>query len=109
MAELAALRADPDQRAHIKRIAGAFRVSMSLDEFRAADHDFHAAIARACGNPSLAELYGKVLDALFRSTDFHSLLSASENESVVRRVIAAATKAPRLLPPHPRSAAAQPA
>src|SRR3546814_378457 len=95
MAELAARRADPEQRAEIKRIARTFKVSMTLDEFRAADHDFHATVAKACGNPSLAELYGKVLDALFKSTDFDSLLSASENEAVVRRVIRDATKAHR--------------
>jgi len=52
-------------------------------------------VAAACGNPPLAELYGKVLDALFKSTDFDSLLSASENKTVVRRVIRDATKAHR--------------
>src|SRR3546814_18879996 len=84
MAELAARRADPEQRAEIKRIARTFKVSMTLDEFRAADNDFHATVAKACGNPSLAELYGKVLDAMFKSTDFNSLLSASENEEFGR-------------------------
>src|SRR3546814_2624796 len=46
MAELAARRADPEQRAEIKRIARTFKVSMTLDEFRAADHDFHATVDR---------------------------------------------------------------
>lgn len=95
IAELAACRADDEQRAGIRRIARSFKASMSLEEFRATDHAFHAAVAKACGNPSLAELYGKVLEALFKSTDFDSLLSASENESVVRRVIRDATKAHR--------------
>src|SRR3546814_378454 len=82
MAELAARRADPEQRAEIKRIARTFKVSMTLDEFRAADHDFHATVAKACGNPSLAELYGKVLHALFKSTAFDSLPSARHKEAV---------------------------
>lgn len=95
MAELATLRADDEQRSQVRKLARAFRVSMSLAEFREADREFHSAIAGACGNPSLAELYGKVLEALFKSTDFDSLLSASENQSVVRRVIRDATKAHR--------------
>lgn len=95
IAELAACRASDEQRETIKRIARSFKANMPLKEFRAADHRFHAAVAAACGNPSLAELYGKVLETLFKSTDFESLLSASENESVVRRVIRDATKAHR--------------
>lgn len=95
VAELAACRADAEQRAEIRRLGRLFRVSMTLAEFRDADHEFHAAIAGACGNPSLAELYGKVLEALFRSTDFESLLSATENQGVVRQVIRDATKAHR--------------
>jgi GntR family transcriptional repressor for pyruvate dehydrogenase complex len=95
MAELAACRATDDQRADIARRARAFKADMPLDDFRAADHSFHEAIAAACGNPALAELYGKVLETLFRSTDFDSLLSASQNESVVRRVIRDASRAPK--------------
>ena len=95
IAELAARRADDQQREQIREITSAFDASMPLEEFRAADHRFHAAVASACGNSSLAELYGKVLDTLFKSTDFDSLLSASENQTVVRRVISDATKAHR--------------
>jgi GntR family transcriptional repressor for pyruvate dehydrogenase complex len=95
MAELAACRATEEHRRRIAGIAKSFKSSMSLDEFRAADHQFHESVAAACGNPSLAELYGKVLDTLFKSTDFDSLLTASQNESVVRRVIRDATKAHR--------------
>jgi len=93
MAELAACRATDEQRKEIARIGKSFRTDMPLDDFRAADHRFHETIAAACGNPSLAELYGKVLDTLFKSTDFDSLLTASQNEVVVRRVIRDATKA----------------
>lgn len=87
MAELAALRATPEQRAEVREAAQCFKVRMELPAFRAADHRFHAVVANACGNPALAELYGKVLETLFHSTDFDSLLSASENEQIVRRVI----------------------
>src|SRR3546814_11491669 len=85
MAELAARRADPEQRAEIKRIARTFKVSMTLDEFRAADHDFHAPVAKACGYPSLAELYRKVLDALLNATYLDSLLSTNRDEAGGRR------------------------
>src|SRR5205085_4889019 len=93
MAELTARRADSDVRARIGELGRSFRVDMPLQEFRQRDREFHEAIARACGNPSLAELYGKVLDTLFRSTDFDSLLSASRNAAVVRRVIREAVRA----------------
>lgn len=95
MAELAACRAEEHQRQEIRRVARSFKSTMSLEDFRRADHRFHAAVAGACGNPSLAELYSKVLEALFESTDFDSLLSSSENESVVRRVIRDASRAHR--------------
>ena len=95
MAELAALRAGEVQRTEISTIAASFDVDMSLESFRAADRRFHEAVASACGNPAFAELHSKVLETLFRSTDFDSLLSASENQDVVRRVIRDATKAHR--------------
>ena len=40
---------------------------MELQEFRELDHAFHALISRACANPLLVEMYGKVLSRLFRS------------------------------------------
>lgn len=95
IAGLAACRADDAQRAEIAAIAGTFTVTMALNDFRAADHRFHAAVAAACGNQSLAELHGIVLDTLFRSTDFDSLLSASENDPVVRSIIIHADQAHR--------------
>lgn len=93
MAQLAAYRATDEERATIARLGREFRVDMPLEEFRRCDREFHSTIAAACRNPALAELYGKVLDALFRSTDFDSLLTASRNEKVVRRVIEDATGA----------------
>ena len=66
---------------------------MALAEFRALDRAFHAAIARACGNPLLVELYGKVLARLFRSDDFASLLSADANQVEVERIVNRAVRA----------------
>lgn len=93
MAQLAACRATDEERAAVGRLGRDFRTDMSLEEFRRRDREFHSAIATACHNPALAELYGKVLEALFRSTDFDSLLTASQNEKVVRRVIEDAAQA----------------
>jgi GntR family transcriptional repressor for pyruvate dehydrogenase complex len=87
MAELVACRATAEERHHIRRLGQAFRSDMPLDEFRRADREFHTAIAKACGNPVLAELHGKVLESLFRSADFDSLLTATQNQAVVRRLI----------------------
>jgi GntR family transcriptional repressor for pyruvate dehydrogenase complex len=95
MAELAAFRADDEQRMQIAKLGQVFDVDMDLQAFRAADRRFHEAVAAACGNPALAELYDKVLETLFRSTDFDSLLSATENQEAVRRVIRDATDAHR--------------
>ena len=49
-----------------RRVAEQFHPGMELAEFRRLDRRFHALIARACGNPLLVELYGKVLARLFR-------------------------------------------
>lgn len=87
IAELAATRADADQRQHIGAIAELFTDGMSLEAFRDADRRFHATVAEACRNAALTGLYRNVLDVLFQSTDFDSLLSANRNQSVVRRVI----------------------
>jgi GntR family transcriptional repressor for pyruvate dehydrogenase complex len=85
--QMAAMRATDAERAEIATLAKGFRSGMPLAEFRAADRTFHAAIARACGNPLLVELYGKVLGSLFRSDDFESLLSAEENRAEVERIV----------------------
>jgi GntR family transcriptional repressor for pyruvate dehydrogenase complex len=95
MARLAALRASDEERKAILRQGRSFRATMALDEFRRRDHEFHETVARACGNPALAELYNKVLETLFRSTDFDSLLGASQNKAVVLRVIREAARAHR--------------
>jgi GntR family transcriptional repressor for pyruvate dehydrogenase complex len=97
MAELTARRADPSDRDGIAALGGAFSATMPLDEFRRRDREFHAAIAAACGNPALAELHGKVLESLFKSTDFESLLTDRRNASIVRRIIREAADAHRLI------------
>ncbi len=85
--ELAATRADDEQRARIAEIADAFGRKLTLAEFRTLDRRFHTAVAHACGNPLLLELYGKVLDALFQSSDFTSLLYDSANRREVGRIV----------------------
>lgn len=95
IARLAACRATDEDRARITELAGRFHADMRLDAFRKLDHDFHWAIARACGNATLLELYGKVLDSLFRSSEFEQLLSARSNRDVVRDVIKGAAQSHR--------------
>lgn len=85
--ELAAQRAAGDELTEITEIAELFRPGMDIAEFRALDRRFHAAIARAAGNPLLVELYGKVLAHLFRSDEFDGLLSASRNSKAVNGIV----------------------
>jgi GntR family transcriptional repressor for pyruvate dehydrogenase complex len=92
---LAACRATDEDRARLTELAGRFHADMRLDTFRKLDHDFHRAIARACGNATLLELYGKVLDSLFRSSEFEQLLAGRANRDVVRDVITGAAQSHR--------------
>lgn len=89
--ELAAERASDAERDDIRTIAAQFSADMSLAEFRDRDRAFHSAIARACGNPLLVEVYGKVLARLFRSPGVESLLSDDANRDEVGRVVESAT------------------
>ncbi len=100
IAELAAARATPAQRAAVRSLAERFDPDMSLEEFRRLDRELHTMIASACANPLLIELYGKVLDRLFRSETFDSLLSSELNRAEVRAIVAGAAEA------HQRIAAA---
>jgi len=97
MTEFTARRANPSARELIADLAESFSPGMALDEFRRRDREFHAAIAGECGNPALAELHGKVLESLFKSTDFDSLLTDRRNASTVRRIIREAADAHRLI------------
>ena len=61
LAELACYRATPEQRERISELASSFTPDLPLDEFRDLDRAFHSAMADACGNSLLNELYRKVL------------------------------------------------
>lgn len=100
IAELAACRATDDEREQISRLGQQFDADMALEDFRRCDREFHAAVATASRNPALAELYSKVLESLFKSTDFDSLLTASQNEVVVRQVIREAAEAHKKIAEH---------
>ncbi len=90
LAELACERATPAQRDRISEIADGFRSDLPLDDFRRQDQAFHSAIAEACGNSLLTELYNKVLHSLFESEAFASLLFARPNRTEVSALIASA-------------------
>jgi GntR family transcriptional repressor for pyruvate dehydrogenase complex len=97
IARLAACRASDDARAQIVVLADSFDADMRLDDFRHRDREFHWAIAAACGNKTLAEVYGKVLDSLFESREFDELLGARSNRKVVREIIRNASDAHRAI------------
>jgi len=90
--ELAAERAGDDERVSIRSLAQGFSGEMDLAEFRRLDHEFHALIARACGNPLLVEVYSKVLARLFRSEGIESMLSDDANRDEVRRIVGQAAE-----------------
>ncbi len=90
---LAASRADDDARAAVAALAARFHPDLGISEFRRLDREFHTTVASACGNPLLIELYGKVLDQLFRSAEFHDILSDRRNRDAVRRIVADSGKA----------------
>jgi GntR family transcriptional repressor for pyruvate dehydrogenase complex len=75
LAAYAASRASSPQREEITRLANAFHTATTYDELRALDRGFHLTISAAAGNPLLAELHIKVLDALFHDPRFDSLLT----------------------------------
>lgn len=95
--ELAAERADAAARARVDEVAARFEDDLDIDEFRRLDREFHTTIATSCDNPLLFELYGKVLDQLFRSSEFDALLSAEKNRPEVRRIVAASCAAHRVI------------
>lgn len=85
---LAAERSDDDDHASVRALLERFDERHSLEEFRRLDREFHTVIASTCGNPLLIELYGKVLDQLFRSAEFDTLLGDERNTAVVQRLVA---------------------
>lgn len=95
--EMAASRADDAARGRVLDLAALFGDELDIAEFRRLDREFHTTIASACGNELLMELYGKVLDELFRSHVFEALLSDVQNRSEVRRIVAASGAAHRAI------------
>ncbi len=91
--EMAAERASDAERAHIAQLARQFHADLDISDFRRLDREFHTTVAAACANPLLIELYGKVLDRLFRSLEFFTLLSAESNQSEVARIISESSAA----------------
>lgn len=91
--EIATDRADDAARARVTAVAELFRGDLDIEEFRRLDREFHTTIAASCNNPFLVELYGKVLDQLFRSHEFDDLLSDEKNRPEVRRIVSAACAA----------------
>jgi GntR family transcriptional repressor for pyruvate dehydrogenase complex len=89
---LAAERATDEQRAEIRELAERFSADMDLPLFRQLDHAFHSLIARACANPLLVEVYGKVIARLCRSEDIEALLSSDANQVEVRRIVGQAAE-----------------
>lgn len=61
--ELAAFRATARERNEVMALA-LTPAPTTVDDFARADREFHAAIAAACGNAALLEVYGRVLDTL---------------------------------------------
>lgn len=84
---LAAERADTADRSAVTAFLRRFDADLEIDEFRSLDREFHTTIASRCGNPLLIELYGKVLDQLFRSRDFDAILSDEQNRPEVRKLV----------------------
>jgi GntR family transcriptional repressor for pyruvate dehydrogenase complex len=92
MIGLAAERATPEQRDEIRGLAARFHSGMELEAFRTLDHMFHSVIARACGNPLLVEVHGKVMTRLFHSDEIGAMLSSDQNRDAVDRIVAEATQ-----------------
>ena len=83
--EFATKRATDTEREEI--VALAATVTSDLEEFRVIDRKFHAALARACGNPLLHEVHAKALAKLFGSGELSSLLYAEVNRAEVLDII----------------------
>lgn len=86
MTELAAARADDAERTEILALSDQFQDDVSLTEFRQLDRKFHWMLARASHNGLLAEVYGKVLDALFESEEWSLMLHEAPADAI-RRII----------------------
>jgi GntR family transcriptional regulator, transcriptional repressor for pyruvate dehydrogenase complex len=91
IAEFAARRATDAERQQLSDLSSLR--PKSLDEFREVDRQFHALIARSCGNPLLHEVHAKALASLFGSGEFASLLYAEANRLEVTEIIQSSCEA----------------
>ena len=80
MIELAACRATQEERDEIRSLAEEFHPEMQLEEFRRLDRAFPWALARASHNGLLAEVYTKVLVALFESEEWSTMLGQASSD-----------------------------
>lgn len=85
--EMAALRATARQRAEVLELARR-PAPGSLEGLVVADRRFHAALAAACGNPVLVEVYGRVLDAVGEAGLPAGLLLGAEGDAGAAATIA---------------------
>lgn len=95
IAELAARRATDEEREQLAALSE--RTTIELAVFREIDRNFHALVARSCGNPLLNEVHTKVLSALFGSADLESLLYADVNRDEVKEIITSSLEAHRAI------------
>ena len=84
-------RASASVRRQISEIAN--RQASGIEEFRLIDREFHQAIAAACENPVLLDVYEQALASLFSSEEFASLLYDENNKDEVIDIIASSSKA----------------
>jgi GntR family transcriptional repressor for pyruvate dehydrogenase complex len=97
MIELAAARSTEEERTQIVETAERFLDDLPLEEFRALDREFHWKLANASHNPLLAEVYQKVLVALFESEEWATMLAQRRNADVVRGIIRTSGEEHRLI------------
>ena len=91
LAGLVAERASASVRRQISEIAN--RHASGIEQFRLLDREFHQAIAGACENPVLVDVYEQALASLFASEEFASLLYDENNKDEVDDIIKSSTKA----------------
>lgn len=97
MFALACERATEAERLAVMDVARHFDELLDIGMFRRLDREFHTSIASHCGNPLLIELYGKVLDQLFRSSEFDAMLESEANRLEVEHIITASSKEHRAI------------
>lgn len=94
---LAAERSTPEDQQKVSELGRGFHDDLDLGEFRRLDREFHTTIALSSRNPLLIELYSKVLEQLFKSNEFSTLLHAESNQAQVKRIISESSKAHRAI------------